>query len=278
MTMQPYHHDPAVTLYQGEALATLQTLPDNAVDALMTDPPYSSGGFTRGDRNQDPGDKYVQDGVGIIRPSFTGDNRDGRSWCYWCALWLSECARIVKPGGYALMFTDWRMLPLATDALQAAGWLWRGIIAWDKGQAARAPHKGYFRHQCEYIVWGTRGQCAQATHAGPWPGCYRVPVLQADKHHMTGKPTALMAALCECVPPGAAVLDPFAGSGTTLVAAAGSGRRAIGIEKESEYCRITVDRLRQIGAQPDPAGMESPPDRGTKSEPAIAPIDIAATP
>lgn len=47
-------------------------------------------------------------------------------------------------------------LPSTTDAVQIGELIWRGIIAWDKGRCARAPHKGYFRHQCEYVVWATK--------------------------------------------------------------------------------------------------------------------------
>lgn len=86
-------------VHQGEALALLQRLPDACVDAVVTDPPYSSGGFTRGDRMADPVAKYAQDGNAVGRISFSGDNRDGRSWAYWCALWMSECHRVLRRGG-----------------------------------------------------------------------------------------------------------------------------------------------------------------------------------
>jgi site-specific DNA-methyltransferase (adenine-specific) len=229
--------------------AALGGLPSDSVDMLLTDPPYSSGGFTRGDRAADPAQKYPRDGspdsVGTGRISFTGDNRDGRSWAYWCSLWLSECQRIVRPGGYAAMFTDWRQLPLATDAFQAGGFVWRGIFAWDKGEAARAPHPGYFRHQCEYLVWGTNGPCSAEAGAGrgPYPGCDRVAVRQDDKFHMTGKPTELMRRLVRVVPPGALVLDPFAGSGTTLVACELEGRVGLGFEREQENVDIANERI-----------------------------------
>ena len=112
------------------------------------------------------------------------------------------------------MFTDWRQLPATTDVLQIGELIWRGIIAWDKGGGARAPHKGYFRHQCEYIVWGTKGKCLKQKFTGPFPGCYKFPVKLSDKFHLTGKPTALMEELVQIVPVGKLILDPFAGSGT----------------------------------------------------------------
>ena len=239
-----------VTLIQGDCLEILRSLPDASIDAMIADPPYSSGGFTRSDRTADPASKYVQTGAEIIRGSFSGDNRDGRSWCYWMALWLSECARIVKPSGYALTFCDWRQLPLASDALQAGGFVWRGVVVWDKGEGARAPHTGYFRHQSEYVVWGTLGVSVAADWGGPWPGYIAHPVLQSDKHHMTGKPTGVMEKLVQCVRPGGTALDPFMGSGTTGVACVRTGRRFIGIEIDPGYFAIAQRRIAEAQLQP----------------------------
>lgn len=232
-----------IRLIQGEALRSLRELPAASVDALVTDPPYSSGGLTRGDRMAPASSKYCQDGDGLGRPDFEGDNRDQRGWLAWCGLWLAECRRVVKPGGYALMFSDWRQLPQATDALQCGGFVWRGLVAWDKTEGARAPHTGYFRHQCEYVAWGTAGPCPKADGRGPFPGCIRVPVRQADKHHQTGKPTELMRRLLRCVPPGGVVLDPFMGSGTTGLAAAELGLSFLGIELTAENFAVAEARI-----------------------------------
>lgn len=235
-------------IIHGDSLEILKSLPDESVDAVITDPPYSSGGMTHAERAKDPAEKYVQTGTKITRPSFVGDNKDARSWLHWCILWLTECYRITRKGGYILMFSDWRQMPLASDALQFGEFTWRGVIAWDKTEGSRAPHKGYFRHQCEYVLWGTKGSCPKATHAGPFPGCYRVSVKQSDKHHMTGKPTELMEQLVRVVPEGSVILDPFAGSGTTLVAAKKSGRNFIGIEKQKEYYDIAKNRIIEVAS------------------------------
>ena len=69
----------------------------------------------------------------------------------------------------------------------------------------------------------------------------------ANNTHPTVKPTDLMRWLVRLVtPPGGVVLDPFAGSGSTLVAARAEGVRCIGIEREDEYARIIAARLSQL--------------------------------
>jgi len=79
----------------------------------------------------------------------------------------------------------------------------------------------------------------------------------AGNNHPTVKPIRLMQYLITLgLPPGGVLLDPFAGSGTTAVAAKSLGRKCVCIEKEEAYCRIAVNRLRQEYLPLNDAGMD----------------------
>lgn len=235
------------TLYCGDMLEVLPGLPK--VDACITDPPYSSGGMVRGDRMQSTRDKYQSADVDVEHPEFTGDNRDQRGFLAWSALWLMHALTITKPGGVAVLFSDWRQLPTMTDALQAGGWVWRGIVPWDKVNARPMPNR--FRAQCEFAVWGTNGPRDFSTAGAEYhPGILteRPPANDA-REHSTQKPVGVMASLCLIAPVGGVVLDPFMGSGTTGVACMDIDRRFIGIEKEPRYFDIACRRIEDAQRQ-----------------------------
>jgi site-specific DNA-methyltransferase (adenine-specific) len=227
---------------QGDCLAVLRDLPDACIDALITDPPYSSGGMYRADRLKEPSEKYVKTSAQVVRPEFAGDNRDQRAFGYWCSLWLGECQRVAKLGAPICVFADWRQLGMMTDVVQAGGWVLRGIAVWDKTEACR-PALGRFASQAEFVVWGSNGPMPQDRGVPCLPGVLRAAVRQHDKHHITGKPTEIMLEIVAICSPSGLVLDPFCGSGTTGVAAVRRGLRFVGIEREATYVAIARDRL-----------------------------------
>ena len=231
-------------LHEGEALNVLTMLPSASVDAVIVDPPYSSGGFTRGDRSRATAAKYItsKGAEAATWPDFAGDTRDQRAFGYWSALWLAQCLRVAKPGSPICVFTDWRQLPTMTDAMQAGGWLWRGVVPWDKTEAVR-PQRGRFASQCEYVLWGSSGAMPARADVGCLPGIVRESVKRADRHHQVGKPTAVMRALARVCKRDGIILDPFAGSGTTGVGALLEGRRFVGIEMTAFYAERARERL-----------------------------------
>lgn len=242
--MEPYYSDDRATLYRADALAVLRELPTASVDALVTDPPYSSGGMVRGDRMATTGLKYAAHAERLNH--FSGDNRDQRSFGLWAQMWLGESLRVVKEGGLIICFTDWRQLPTMTDCIQIAGWVWRGIVPWAKPDAR--PQLGRFVSACEYALWGSNGQMPKAIKAEgarSLPGFYQARAPR-DRLHQTQKPQSVMAELLEIVPVNGIVLDPFAGSGTTGVAAVMGGRRFIGIEMTEHYVEVAANRLRTV--------------------------------
>lgn len=246
--MEPYYTDERVTLYRGDCLATLIDLPDASVDALVTDPPYSSGGMVRGDRMQATSNKYLRSGSGNVTKlaEFSGDTRDQRAYAYWCTLWLAETLRVVKPGGVAILFTDWRQLPSTTDALQSGGWVWRGIVPWRKPNAR--PQAGRFSASCEYVVWGSNGAMPVDYSDPCFPGFYEADSPK-NREHITQKPLEVMRSLVRICPPGGTILDPFMGSGTTGVAAAIEGRRFIGVENTRAHLETAERRIRTAHLQ-----------------------------
>lgn len=237
-----------VTLYLGKMFAMLRAMPSHSFNAVVCDPPYSSGGLMRADRVMKTSDKYVLTGTQQAgHAEFTGDNRDQRAFTFWCTLWMSECLRLVKPGGVLMSFIDWRNGPALADAMQAAGWLWRGRVSWDKTEAAR-PQKGWFRTgQLEDIMLGTHGPMApEQMRDGPClAGIWRGAVNSEPKHHITGKPVALLRWLCSVLPEGSRVLDPFAGSGPTLLACRDLGHTCVGIEQVPDYAEVIRRRFEQ---------------------------------
>jgi len=243
----PYYQDDAVTLYHGDCREIVPTL--GRFDLVLTDPPYSSGGMTRSDRNVATNHKYQTTNTARRFADFSGDNRDQRSFERWCYYWMADCLARTVSGGAILSFIDWRNLPTMIDAVQIAGWVYRGIIVWHKPIAR--PQIGWFRADCEFAVCGTAGAIDRDHTTGNKIGICNVglfqhsPVQGVNRLHMTEKPVNLLADMIKTRSDWQTILDPFAGSGTTGRAAKDLGRKAVLIEREEHYCEIAARRMAQ---------------------------------
>lgn len=229
----------------GDCEDLLPTLEPRSIDALITDPPYSSGGQFRGDRMSKPSTKYQNSGTEREYFEFLGDNRDQRSWLLWCELWLKACKPLLKPGAVFALFTDWRQLPTLTDAVQVAGFIWRGVAVWNKTEAAR-PQLGRFRAQAEFVVWGSLGPLATERGVGALPGVFTNYQAPGERVHMTEKPVPVMHWLNRFCPPGGTILDPFMGGGSGGVAALEGGYNYIGMELVPELHAYAQGRLANV--------------------------------
>jgi site-specific DNA-methyltransferase (adenine-specific) len=236
-----------IRLIGGDCLDIIPTL--SGVDALITDPPYSSGGQFRGDRAQKTSTKYVQTSSDLTcRAEFAGDNRDQRAFLAWSSIWFSYALRASNPGAVACIFTDWRQLPTMTDAVQCGGWVWRNLVTWWKPGCRM--QRGRFSSSAEYVVYASSGVPIEGERS-PQNVISLAPVGGEEKEHIAEKPVELLETLIGITLPNAVVLDPFMGSGTTGVAAVRTGRRFTGIEIDPAHFDIACRRISEALKQPD---------------------------
>lgn len=227
-----------------DCIEGLNAIPDGSVDLILTDPPYSSGGAFSGDRRSRTGVKYADTAYeGATKlPDFSGDNMDQRGFTEFTRQVFAKAREKTKPEGVVVAFIDWRNLPAMCDALQAAGWVWRGIAVWNKPNGR--PQKGRFRNEFEFIVWGSNGPMPFERGVGCLPGYYRhANVASKDRQHQTEKPLQLIESLLEIVPKGSIVCDPFMGSGTTAEACINKGYHFIGFELSQQYHAVALERI-----------------------------------
>ncbi len=233
-----------IKIIQGNALEVMEDMPETELfDAVISDPPYSSGAATMNGLAKSTAEKYTTTKKNCPFPDFEGDTMDKRSWGNMMMRVLRLAREHTRLGGVLVLFVDWRQYPILTDVLQWSGWTWRGVAVWDKGGGCR-PQRGRFKQQAEYIVWGSNGALPIDRPVPCLPGVYTIPNVQgAQRIHQTQKPLELMRQIVRiCVPKGR-ILDMFCGSGTTLLAADMEGYDALGIELSKAIRDSAVQRL-----------------------------------
>ncbi len=211
--MKPYYEDKYCTIYHGDCREVLPTLAK--VDLVLTDPPYGIGEAKGKNKSRGCGAKARDYGVA------NWDDSPAPRWIF-DAL-AEKTPQLIVFGGNYYAFPP------------SPCWL-----VWDKdnGETDFA--------DCE-LAW-TNLNCAVRRKRYRWNGMLqeRMGHNKEDRFHPTQKPTEVME-WCITIAGDSAqtILDPFMGSGTTLVAAKNLGRKAIGIEIEEKYCEIAVKRLSQ---------------------------------
>ena len=231
----PYYSDDRVTLYGGDALAVLAALPSGSVDAVITDPPYSSGGRRENARAlRKSMIRSMEDAEWI-----PGDSMSTAGFIWTMRTFGMEARRVLKPGGHLLAFIDWRMYPNLALALESADLRQHPTLVWDKTQFGMG---SIFRNQHEWICHFSAGAPAAPARRDVGNVIPCPPVRGGE--HPTQKPLPLMETLVSVVTePDAVILDPFMGSGATGVAAILRRRRFIGVEMSETYQQVAQRRI-----------------------------------
>lgn len=207
--MKPYYEQDGITIYNGDCR---EILPHIKADLVLTDPPYGIG-EARG-KNRTRSNLAVAKDYGVAAWDDAPPSADTLS------LVLAAASRAIVFGG------NYFTLP------PSACWL-----VWDKDRT------GDFADA--ELAW-TNLKGAVRLKRFRWNGMLQEPGAEREhRQHPTQKPVPVMKWCLGFAPDARVVLDPFMGSGTTLVAAKLEGRKAVGIEIDERYCEIAVRRLKQ---------------------------------
>lgn len=217
----PYYERDGITIYHGDCR---EILPHVEADAVVTDPPYGIADAPI------PTQGRTRKRTGAVNdwhpPSEWGRELDPS--------WLPAALSI----GPVALFGHWRKRRAFEDA---AGMEPRAEIVWAKDTHVGPPCPVAARDE-RIWVFSRSGIEPRRFETSVWEEAI-IPTW-AHRAHKNEKPISLMRRLIAWMP-GDTILDPFIGSGTTLVAAKLEGRRAIGIEIEERYCEIAAKRLAQ---------------------------------
>ena len=204
----------------GDSTEVMAAMPAGSVDLVVTDPPY-------GARYRDRSGRSVANDGDLA----------------WLAPAFREAARVLKDDGFFVSFYGWHRAAEFLAAWKAAGLHPFAHFVWTKpyGSNARTARYVEYRHECAYLLvkhfYPPRIPPFALRDVLPWD-------YTGNRRHPTEKPVSGIRPLIEAFSRrGDIVLDPFAGSGTTAVAAALSGRRYVAIELDARYCAVARERL-----------------------------------
>ena len=206
---------PRNTVLHGDCVQVLDQLDAASVDFVLTDPPYLV-------------DYHARDGRSIAND----DNAD------WVRPAFAQIYRVLKPASYCVSFYAWYRIHLFMDAWRKAGFRPVGHIVFRKSYASSVRFLRY-EHEAAYLLAKGDVQRPAKPISDVIPFRYT-----ENKLHPTQKPvSALMPLIDAFCPKGGIVLDPFAGSGSTLIAAKKLDRLYLGIELDAAHHRTATERL-----------------------------------
>lgn len=227
--IKPYWQsdDGTITIYHApRALDVLTALEPQSIDAIVTDPPYATTG---------------ESSVWVGKDKVRSLPRETQFYEAWIREHLSAFGHVLKPTGGMWMSCDWAAAMAIDQACYRVGLRAPAIGVWDR-EGLGMGH--LLRHVYECFAVITMPDFVRI--ATDEPDVWRHKWTPGDRTtgHSAEKPVPLMArAIRLLTRPGDTVCDPFAGSGTTGIAAIQQGRRYIGIEREQTFCDTAIARL-----------------------------------
>ena len=220
---KPYYQDDFATLYFGDCLEFIPEL--EKVDAIVTDPPYLMGSAS------------TRQGKG-----FRSKVGDWTNASLWYAAWMKGAWELLNETGSMWICGNWRTMPVLTIAADSFGVSPSSVVVWDKNWIGVGSLKG-LRQRYELVFQFGKPEFGIENRSEP--DIWTIPWASQRPHgHDAEKPEGLMEKAIT-LSEAKIILDPFAGSGTTLQAAKNLGVKSIGIEIDEHYCETIAKRLQQ---------------------------------
>lgn len=263
MSLDKYYisNDRLFSLYKGDSIEVCKSLPEKSVDCIFADPPYFlSKGFT------------IKTKSGYVREFDKGDwdkIRPKEEVHEFNTKWIAACRHILKPNGTIWVSGTYHNIFDVATCLQEQDFKILNIIVWQKSDPPTTFTDQRFNFAAEYIIWARKEQkvphyfnydLMKAMNGGvhmsdvwkiPAPGMWE----KKCGKHPTQKPLRLLyRIILACTHEGDTILDPFAGSCTTGIAAKLLGRKFIGIDMSDEFLQLGIRRTEEIS---DPRTAET---------------------
>ena len=239
-------------LYVGDALEVLKTLPDESVDCVITDPPYNISQEGKKLARKNLSSKQHKRNSDILLDFGEWDRKSEKKYYEFTENWFKEVVRILKPKKwFATFFSKERIgyfsCPL-NGFFKKYGFKTRTIIAWHKTNPSPSFRKMNFLSSTEFIVVGSKGKSKIPNFLEQkyMHNFFETPNSSSYQQtiHPTEKPESLISWLVKILSnQQEIILDPFAGSGTTMIVAEKLGRNSIGIELNPKYTELIKKRF-----------------------------------
>lgn len=239
------------TLYQGDTMQLLGQI-DKKFDMIFADPPYFLSS----------GDDCVFNGTPIRFDKGSWDRKASPEYIYqFNRQWLSLCRERLKDGGTIWVSGTYHNIFSVANCLTELGYKILNIIVWHKSDAHPSLTVKLFNFSAEYIIWARKSEKPlhyfnyelMKSMAGgrQMQDVWNIPSAGAWEKtcgkHPTQKPLRLLyRTILACTHDGDTILDPFAGSCTTGIAANLLGRKFIGIDQSEEYLQLGIKRKEEI--------------------------------
>ena len=250
--IEPYYNTADFTLYKGDSLGLLEHI-ETKVDMIFADPPYF---LSTGNGKVNINGEYIRFDKGLWDRVRSKEEKDEFNF-----KWISATCNLLKENGTIWICGTYHNIFSVEKCLEDLGFKIINIIVWQKPDPPTTLTDKRFNFCAEYIIWATRKNCkdytfnqevlAKVNGGTPMPDVWKIPAAcsweKACGKHPTQKPLRLLyRAILASTNEGDIILDPFAGSSSTGIAANLLGRKFIGCEMSDDYLALSIIRRKQL--------------------------------